>query len=459
MKRLCGLIVAMMGWALLHASPINHLDSQKWELTLSNPNRQAVLDAPVCLAVPSYQDQDGAVCRFTSATVEIKGKEIPCQMDDLDGDGLMDELSFVVDIAKKGSVKAVITYFSSGSPKEYPARVHAQMWFKDNDKKRSYTEKQHIPTDTVSERVDNMYSKMMHHGPAFENERVAYRVYFDKKESTDVYGKRVPQLELADGLWYSSEVPALVNDRHFGDDIILVGQTISMGTLRGWDDGKDDPAFATSPAKSKVPDPCMVMIDPFDYRQAHIVAKGPVRTVVDMNVEGWQYKGHKLNLKSRYILYAGNRECEVKQYLSSPDEPDLDLSKLEFVTGVMKVGSLNSDSVDVAMQQYIYDGKGFCASYGKDWPDPNHTLFPYMSKAALALEIPEANVVRTLDRREQILYGVRLNEDGSILYRAACAAPDLETFAPYDDGRWNYKRWFEWSQQWNEHKAAVVTVK
>lgn len=429
------------------------LSAQSLTVTLKNPNKQALKDAPVCVPVPAVGD-------IKSATVTINGKEIPCQMDDLDEDGKMDELAFVVDIAKKEKLSAEITFSSQvAAPDRYPSRVHAQMWFKDNDKKRSYTEKQHIPTDTVSERVDNMYSKMMHHGPAFENEMVAYRVYFDKKQSTDLYGKRVRQLELADGLWYSSEVPQLVKERNFGDDIILVGQTISIGTLRGWDDSKDDPAFATKPSAGKVIDPCMVMIDPFEYRQAHIMAKGPVRTVVDMNVEGWQYKGRKLNLKSRYILYAGNRECQVIQYLSESGETaKSDLSKMEFVTGVLKVGVFNTDSLDLAGKHYIFDGKGLCASYGKDWPDGNHKLYPQMSAAALAVSISPSYVTRTIDRKDQILYGVHPDENNQITYRMAFCAPDKEG-SQLTPKPWTPKSWFDWCKNWNKIKPLEVVIK
>ena len=423
-------------------------------LALRNPNCRALTDAPVCIEVP-------AGAGYQSATVRIDGKEIPCQMDDLDGNGTMDELSFVVDIKRRGKLKAEIDFSTVAAPSDrYPARVHAQMWFKDNDKKRSYTEKQHIPTDTVSEVVDNMYSKMMHHGPAFENDMVAYRVYFDKKQSTDLYGKRIRQLELADGLWYSSEVPALVNDRTFGDDIILVGQTISIGTLRGWDDTKDDPAFATSAPATKVADPCMVMIDPFEWRQAHIVAKGPVRTVVDMNVRGWQYKGHKLDVKSRYILYAGNRECQIVQHITESGgsaASGSSLDKLEFVTGVMKVGVFNTDSIQLAGLHYMSDGKGLCASFGKDWPDGNHKLYPQMSAAALAVSIDDSYVTRVIDRKEQILYGVHPDANGYLTYRMAFCAPDKEG-PQLTPSPWTPKSWFSWCRKWHKTKSLKLTL-
>lgn len=446
MKKTLLLAVASLLGALLAT-----LDAQTLSVTLKNPNRKALTDAPVCISVPANYD-------YKCATVTVNGKEIPSQMDDLDEDGRKEELAFVVDIAGREKLVAEITFSTDEAQAgRYKSRVHAQMWFKDKDKTRPYAEKRHIPTDTVSERIDNMYSAMMHHGPAFENEKVAYRIYFDKKQSTDLYGKRIAQLELADGLWYSSEIPQLVSERQFGDDIILVGQTISIGTLRGWDDSKDDPAFAAQPAKSKVADPCMVMIDPFDYRQAHIMAKGPVRTVVDMNVEGWQYKGRKLNLKSRYILYAGNRECEVIQHFSG-DAAALDgLDKLEFVTGVMKVGIFNTDSTDLAGLHYYTDGKGLCASFGKDWPDGNHKLYPQMSAAALAVSIDPALVTRTIDRKEQILFGIHTDADHTISYRMAYCAPDKEgpqlTAKP-----WTPKSWFKWCRAWNKIRPVEVSV-
>lgn len=419
-------------------------------LEVSNPNDVAYKDAPVCVKLPEN------LGKWKSATVYVDGAEIPSQLDDLNGDGKWDELSLVVDLEPKATKTLEVTFGKKALPADrYTSRVFTDMRLRIVKKGRTIDlRKENYQVDTLSEVEDTHYSDVYPHGLCFENEIMGYRVYFNASHGTDLYGKRVPQLELDRSMWYTPEIRDSAALYNYGEDYIIVGQTATLGTLRGWDDSKDDPNYLNTPSGAKVVDPCMVKIEPFDWRQAHIVAKGPVRTVVDMNVEGWMYKGHKLNLKARYILYAGNREHQVVNQLEGDG-----LNDLEFVTGVMKVGSLNHDSVDVAIGKYIEDGKGFCASYGKDWPDGNHKLFPYMSKAALALSIPTRNVTRTIDRREQILYGVKLNADGSIIYRAVCAAPDLETFAPYPDGRWNYERWFEWAQKWNEAKPAEVKVK
>ena len=49
-------------------------------------------------AVPVVVALDGTT---TSALVTCNGVEVPCQLDDLDDDGLYDELSFVTDMKKK----------------------------------------------------------------------------------------------------------------------------------------------------------------------------------------------------------------------------------------------------------------------------------------------------------------------------------------------------------------------
>ncbi len=416
---------------------INRLGSSELTVSVSNPNASAIADAPVCIQLP-------ADCPYKSATVSVDGKEIPSQMDDLNGDGIKDELSFVMDLKKKASRTASIVFSTEEAPADrYTPRVHAQMWFRDRDK--SHTPKQHIPTDTVSERVDNMYSAMHHHGPAFESDQVAYRIYFDKKQSTDLYGKKVRQLELADGLWYSVENKELAA-RNFGDDIILVGQTISIGTLRGWDDTVDT---SLKDAKGK-PLTKMVMIDPFAWRQAHIVAKGPVRTVVDMNVEGWQYKGRTLNLKSRYILYAGNRECEVIQQFEGNTDG------VEFVTGVIRVGTLHPDDPALTLSPtYWKDDSGTCASFGMDWADGNHELYPVPQRAGVACSVPSSYVSRTILDDTQVLYGIHTDRDNAVRYRISFCAPDKETFA-----RWkNDKAWFDYVAAWRDIKPVSVVQK
>lgn len=205
------------------------------------------------------------------AAVYCGAEEIPSQLDDLDGDGRYDELAFVYEGLPAGfrgeaagerpaAVDFRVEYFPEERPADYPVRVNAQMWLKNPDK--SLRE-----VAAASSDKDNMYRKLHHHGPAFESELAAYRVYFDKKQSIDTYGKKRPGLELRETMWYPSDEQLEAGSGH---DNLRVFGSVSVGALKGWDAEKQR----------------MVHITEMKRREARIRAAGPVRTVVDMRVEG-----------------------------------------------------------------------------------------------------------------------------------------------------------------------------
>ncbi len=114
--------------------------------------------------------------------------ELPSQLDDLDGDGRFDELVFPVP-ASAQPLRVRVDYSTAPVAHDYTPLVNAQMWWKNPDK--TLTEKSLLASEK-----DDMYRKLHHHGPAFESEYAAYRIYFDKKQSVDTYGKKQPRLEL-----------------------------------------------------------------------------------------------------------------------------------------------------------------------------------------------------------------------------------------------------------------------
>ena len=210
------------------------------------------------------------------AAVFCDGREIPSQQDVLDGDGRYEELVFVYEGLPDGfrgeaagqppvEVGFRVLYFAEERAADYPVRVNAQMLLKNPDK--SLREVAAAESDK-----DDMYRRLHHHGPAFESELAAYRVYFDKKQSIDTYGKKRPGLELRETMWYPTDEQLRAGSGH---DNLRVFGSISVGALKGWDDRRQR----------------MVHITEMNRREARIRAAGPVRTVVDMRVEGWRYGG------------------------------------------------------------------------------------------------------------------------------------------------------------------------
>ena len=377
--------------------------SRKVRIEVINPSQEARADEPVWVAFPEG--------KYRSATVMDGKREIASQVDDLNENGLPEELAFVVDL-KPGEKKTLTLLFSEAeAPADrYPARVHAQMFSRD---KAAGTI---TPTDTAASPTGDLYNSLHHHGPAFESELMAYRLYFDRKQTVDLYGKYHKGLELAESLWYPTDEQLA---RGFGDDILRVSGSVGIGTLKGWNGSK------------------AIHIDPVANREARILAKGPVRTVVDMNVTGWQYGGDTVDVKSRFTLYAGQRECEVLQLF-----PTAAGKNQTYVTGVQKI----------ADSRHISDGRGMTAVWGTDWP-VNDTVKYAKQTVGLAVEIPQQYLAGEVEDKVNYLYLIKPDANGEIRYRmTVCAEKEDFGVKTADD-------FFRYVEEWKEKKPVTVRLK
>lgn len=300
-----------------------------------------------------------------SVRVLAEGAEIPSQLDRPLG-----EAAFVADICGSRDFEAV--YSSKPAEPRFPSRVHAQMWLKNPDKTLR-------AADTVSSTKDDMYHKLHHHGPAFESEYAAYRIYFDKKQTIDTYGKKLPRLELAGTMWYPSDAQMAAD---YGYDNLRVFGSVGVGALKGWDAEKRK----------------MTHITDFARREARILAKGPVRTVVEMRVEGWRYGGREIAMTSRYILYAGHSDVRVENRIEG------DFSGLLFTTGVMKMAENEVRRTETAI-----------AAVGCDFPE-NDTLKWERERVGLSIAVPADRIVSRIDDRTSYLFQLAPDAEGRIDY-------------------------------------------
>lgn len=256
----------------------------KMTIILRNPSSVDQVNAPVVIPVSTLEKRTGI--KVVSVAISQSGKLIPSQLDDLNRDGNPDELAFLVTIPAQRNRSYTLKVANDRSLfTPFPNETHAQMFRKEKGTNRL------IPTLQESSATGNLYQALQHHGPAFESKRMAFRIYFDQKQTVDLYGKKHHELELAQDNWYPTDEQIA---KGFGDDILWVKETAGCGTLKGWNGTK-----ATD-------------ITPVANRTALIITEGPVRAIIEMESDGWQYEGKKINLKQRYILYADHRDVEVQ---------------------------------------------------------------------------------------------------------------------------------------------------
>lgn len=383
---------------------------KKIEVIVENPWNAEKVDEPVVIDLSSL----GAGFTVKSATVFDGTNEIPSQLDDMNGDTRADELAFVINLPASGKKTLNVTLSSLKSDKTYPARVYAEMLLR-TSKKNKYAKGYAIYADGASD----TYNVQHHHGAAFESELVAYRIYFNEKQTTDLYGKFHKGLELEESQFYPTGEQL---KRGFGDDVIKVNSSCGAGTLRGWDGTQS------------------TLIKPVAVRGQRILASGPVRTIVDAEVKGWQYQNKELNMINRYTLYARHRDAQVDVLFDAP------LDKEVFCTGVQNI---------TGHADMFSDHNGLVASWGTDWP-VNDTVKYKKETVGLATYIPKKYVVKETSDKENFLYTISAPGKSSFRYYTSFTSCK-ETFG-YPDK----EKWFAYVQEWKkalEQPVKITVVK
>ena len=361
----------------------------------------------------------------SALVVDSRGEEQPCQLDDLDNDGRYEGLSFIVaEIGGKKTLDYSVTLSNEGQPRAYTPQVYAEMMLTNKKIKSSNKQDLYISSLTVDNGT-NPYWMLHHHGPAFENDMVAYRIYFDERQTVDIYGKYRRGLELRDTQFYPDSLQKATG---YGDDVLWVGKTFGVGAMRGWNKG------------------AMQMLQDVESRTLSVVSRGPLRTVVKVVDKGWNPRypdtctpDERIDMTTYYTLYAGRRDCQVDILFSR------DASRLQLSTGL----------VNVKQSSEYSDGRGLRGCWGTDWPvSAKDSVGHKRETVGLGICLPSTNVISELPADKSNYPFVVGNIATSMRYHITFAS-DNETFP---EGIHSAKAFFDYLKDWKrdiEHPCVI----
>ena len=244
------------------------------KVAVSNPSSTARSAADIVIPIaeirkvaPDFKPGALIVTMSDASTLEedaavLQTEELPSQVDDLDGDGKADELAFQVDLAAHQTRIVTISYGEG-----------ARIWRLRSDYKQ---------------RTAAFFSRKIE-GVGWESERVAFRIYFDARNAIDIYGKRRPTLQLA---MYASPDYAYHDESPEGRDMFKVGDSIGIGAVAAMVDGK------------------LIKVADVKERKWRILSSGPVRSIAELEYDGWNAGGKIIQLRSRITQWAGEQGFE-----------------------------------------------------------------------------------------------------------------------------------------------------
>jgi hypothetical protein len=381
-------------------------------ITIENPDNFARKNCPVVIQV---NDITAKFKKYNNQRIGLfeGNTEIQTQFDDLNKDGKADEVAFLIDLPAKGKVKLYARMLPPNFEiKNYKKELFAELIKKE---KVDSTYKLTMVQEASSDK-DDMYNKVHHHGVAFESEQIAYRLYFDKKQTVDVYAKVTPRLEIPVTQWYPTEKQMASG---WGADIVKVGSSVGVGTFKGWD-GNEAQHF-----------------DQVSKRTQRIVVAGNVRNVVEIEVEGWQYAGKSIHAKIRYIQYARHRDAQC-QVLFDPDFKD----SLTFCTGVFKPND----------EKYYTDKSNLVGSWDWTFPEPDDTIKYKRQTIGCGVYVP-VKYAKSLaeDKRNHLIL---LSNNGTpylTFYLTAAGLLEKKGYKTPDE-------FFKYQEEWKKEMASEVSV-
>lgn len=382
------------------------------EVTVKNPSGEARQDVPVVMDLKSWGD-------VRKAVVKVDGKEIPSQLDDLDRDCVNDELCFLVNLGKKEKKTYCVSLYEEGEQAQYPARTFAELCLPSRNKKLAKNQQDiYLKSIAFDKRTKDPYHYVHSHGICFESDLVAMRVYFDHRQTIDLYGKINPGLVIEKTQFYPSEEQIAAGS---GDDCLWVGNTYGLGALRGWD-GRNQ-----------------VLLNDLKYQEQRVISEGPLRAIVELDDRGWTpAPGLKpVNATIRYTIYAGHRDFDVDVFFNK------NVSNYDFATGLINVKGSS---------EYA-DGKGLRGCWGSDWPTGKDDGKHKLETVGLGIYVPAQMLAKQMPANKDCYTQVVRPIGNKLSYKLAYTSAN-ETYGPKGE-----KEWYEWLKCWKKQIEQPVIVK
>ena len=279
---------------------------------ITNPANFKRYDEPVFIDINKLPDD------ITAATYAcfVGEKEIASQLIDKDGDGTKDALFLLLDLMPEETIKLLIKKVDKKS--DYKTRANVRF----GKRKPPYDEINSYQRVKTNDSIKASALFLME-GPAWENDRVAFRNYYDERNGIDIFGKRVETMVLdsvgIDGTNYHK-----LSD--WGMDILHVGKSLGAG------------AIALQVGNTIYP------IRDLQNSQYKLIEDGPLYASLKLIHNNVLIAGRKYNIVQLISIYGGEPYYISDVYISGMKGDE------KFVTGIVNTHSDQLSKGDIGSQ-------------------------------------------------------------------------------------------------------------
>ncbi|MFC2091095.1 DUF4861 family protein [Bacteroidota bacterium] len=197
----------------------------KNSLILVNPSELYREDAGIVITPDALASMAQEDANLLPAVKDLTGNYIPSQADDLDGDGKWDELFVLTDVGGLIEKEIQIVFLEAADYPKFDVRTNIRFAKKDeNYKEMTHAVREKHATNTITQEVWQM------EGIAWENDKVGFRNYFDRRNGMDIFGKVTGKMVL-DEVGYKNNPSYHEFNSKWGVDVLKVGNSLGAGSI------------------------------------------------------------------------------------------------------------------------------------------------------------------------------------------------------------------------------------
>ena len=301
-----------------------------WEVPLTNSSGLDLTDVPVIIQKSELEANLGAAADERFQLV-VGGKVLAYQLDDLDGDKNWDELIALTDLSSGQTASLTIKAGGKGTAEPAAQRTNIRMARKTDNKDEFELVDRADRLQGTDTKVTSKY--FQYEGPGWENDKIAFRNYFDERNGMDIFGKTTADMILA-----RIGVGASYHElQDWGMDILKVGNSLGSGAI----------ALLYQDSLYRVTAP--------QGATYQLVKAGPLRSIFDLDFAEVQLDGRTVGVKHRISITAGVYGYQSQVFLTGETQG------IQIVSGIVNMQSEEAHFLEDGDMRivYTYDKQSF----------------------------------------------------------------------------------------------------
>ena len=248
-------------------------------ITIENPVALDRPDEPVTIERTHLDSLVSGVPEGKVPLVKnMQGDVIPSQADDLNKDGQWDELFLLVSLKPNESKQLKVSFVSPEALPKFIQRANVRFANYPKHKELDYAKRLRSTDSPSTQHAFQM------EGPAWENDKVGFRNYYDARNGMDIFGKRVSRMVL-DSVGLVPHSYHVLKD--WGMDILKVGNSLGAGAIALM---VEDSVYRVDLPKEGT------------YER---VSDGPLRAVIKLGYYGWKAGGNVYDIVDEISIWGG----------------------------------------------------------------------------------------------------------------------------------------------------------